>query len=129
MAIARALVLEPRAVLLYEPLSNLNVGLKRELLNVFRDLLKERRMTALYVTQDLRGAAALGDRLAVMEAGASFRRARWIHSVRTRRAISCERWLRTSPERNRPALDRTRAFCSLTVLRLSNNNFFIKVTG
>ncbi len=69
VAIARALVLEPRAVLLDEPLSNLDVGLKRELLSVFRDLLKEQRSTALYVTHDLREAAALGDRIAVMERG------------------------------------------------------------
>jgi iron(III) transport system ATP-binding protein len=69
VAIARALVLEPRAVLLDEPLSNLDVGLKRELLSVFRDLLKERRTTALYVTHDPREAAALGDRIAVMEQG------------------------------------------------------------
>ncbi len=69
VAIARALVLQPRAVLLDEPLSNLDVGLKRELLSVFRDLLKEHRTTALYVTHDLREAAALGDRIAVMEQG------------------------------------------------------------
>jgi ABC-type Fe3+/spermidine/putrescine transport system ATPase subunit len=69
VAIARALVREPRAVLLDEPLSNLDVGLKRELLSIFRDLLKERRTTALYVTHDLREAAALGDRIAVMEQG------------------------------------------------------------
>jgi ABC-type Fe3+/spermidine/putrescine transport system ATPase subunit len=69
VAIARALVLEPRAVLLDEPLSNLDVGLKRELLSVFRDLLKERRTTALYVTHDLREALAIGDRIAVMEQG------------------------------------------------------------
>ena len=35
----------------------------------FRDLLKEQRTTALYVTHDLREAAALGDRIAVMERG------------------------------------------------------------
>ena len=69
VAIARALVLEPRAVLLDEPLSNLDVGLKRELLSIFRALLKERQTTALYVTHDLREAAALGDRIAVMEHG------------------------------------------------------------
>lgn len=69
VAIARALVLDPRAVLLDEPLSNLDVGLKRELLSIFRDLLKERRATALYVTHDLREAAALGDRIAVIEQG------------------------------------------------------------
>ena len=69
VAIARALVLEPRAVLLDEPLSNLDVDLKRELLSMFRELLKERGTTAIYVTHDLREAAALGDRIAVMEGG------------------------------------------------------------
>jgi iron(III) transport system ATP-binding protein len=69
VAIARALVLEPRAVLFDEPLSNLDVGLKRELLSVFRELLKEPRTTAIYVTHDLREAAVLGDRIAVMEGG------------------------------------------------------------
>ena len=69
VAIARALVLEPRAVLLDEPLSNVDVDLKRELLKFFRELLRERGTTALYVTHDLREAAALGDRIAVMDGG------------------------------------------------------------
>ena len=67
VAIARALVLEPRAVLLDEPLSNLDVTLKRELLALFRGLFRERGTTAIYVTHDLREAASLGDRIAVME--------------------------------------------------------------
>ncbi len=69
VAIARALVLEPRAVLLDEPLSNVDVDLKRELLRLFRKLLRERGTTALYVTHDLREAAALSDRIGVMEGG------------------------------------------------------------
>ncbi len=69
VAIARALVLEPRAVLFDEPLSNLDVGLKRELLALFRELLGERRATALYVTHDPREALALGDRTAVLDEG------------------------------------------------------------
>ncbi len=69
VAIARALVLEPQAVLLDEPLSNLDVDLKRELLSFFRELLRERGTTTLYVTHDLREAAALSDRIAVMEGG------------------------------------------------------------
>jgi ABC-type Fe3+/spermidine/putrescine transport system ATPase subunit len=69
VAIARALVLEPQAVLLDEPLSNVDVDLKRELLKLFRELLRERRTTTLYVTHDLREAAALGDRIGVMEEG------------------------------------------------------------
>ena len=69
VAIARALVLEPDALLLDEPLTNLDVALKRELLELLRDLLRERRATAIYVTHDPREAAALGDRILVMEHG------------------------------------------------------------
>jgi iron(III) transport system ATP-binding protein len=69
VAIARALVLEPHAVLFDEPLSNLDVGLKRELLSMFRELLKEQKTTAIYITHDLREAATLGDRIAVMDEG------------------------------------------------------------
>ncbi|MEW6682457.1 MAG: hypothetical protein AB1451_05985 [Nitrospirota bacterium] len=62
-------MLEPRAVLLDEPLSNLDVTLKRELLSLFRGLFQEYRSTAIHVTHDLREAASLGDRIAVMESG------------------------------------------------------------
>lgn len=69
VAIARALVLEPRAILLDEPLSNLDVVLKHELLQQFRELFREHGTTGIYVTHDLREAAWLGDRIAIMEAG------------------------------------------------------------
>lgn len=69
VAIARALALEPRAVLLDEPLANLDVRLKRELLELFRQVFNERGTTVLFVTHDLREAAALGDRIAILEDG------------------------------------------------------------
>lgn len=69
VAIARALVLEPRAVLLDEPLANLDARLKRELLGAFRRLFEEQKVAALYVTHDLREAAPLGERIAVLEDG------------------------------------------------------------
>jgi iron(III) transport system ATP-binding protein len=68
-AIARALVLEPRAILLDEPLANLDAHRKRQLMGMFREIFKERKTTALYVTHDLREAAALADRIAVLENG------------------------------------------------------------
>jgi iron(III) transport system ATP-binding protein len=69
VAIARALVLEPKALLLDEPLSNLDGPLKRELMLLLSELLVERRVPSLYVTHDVQEAAALGDRLTVLEAG------------------------------------------------------------
>lgn len=69
VAIARALVLEPTAVLLDEPLSNLDAPLKRELTALLSRLLEERQVAGVYVTHDVREAAALGDRIAVLEAG------------------------------------------------------------
>jgi iron(III) transport system ATP-binding protein len=69
VAIARALVLEPKAVLLDEPLANLDVVLKNDLLNVFRALLESRRTTALFITHDLREAAAVAHRIAIVEQG------------------------------------------------------------
>jgi iron(III) transport system ATP-binding protein len=69
VAIARALVLEPRALLLDEPLSNLDVPLKRELLGLLKEILREQRVTTVYVTHDLREAMRLADRFAVLEEG------------------------------------------------------------
>lgn len=69
VAIARALVLGPAAVLLDEPLASLDVPLKRELVSLLRELARERGATVLHVTHDLREAAALAGRFAVLESG------------------------------------------------------------
>jgi iron(III) transport system ATP-binding protein len=68
-AIARALALEPRAVLLDEPFANLDALLKRQLIDSFRTLFEQRNLTVLHVTHDVREAAALGDRIAILENG------------------------------------------------------------
>ena len=69
VAIARALVLDPQAVLFDEPLTNLDVSLKRELLALVHGLLKERGVSALYVTHEPREAVYVGDRIAVVGDG------------------------------------------------------------
>jgi iron(III) transport system ATP-binding protein len=69
VAIARALVLDPQAVLFDEPLTNLDVSLRRELLALVRGLLEERGVPALYVTHEPREAVCVGDRIAVMGDG------------------------------------------------------------
>jgi iron(III) transport system ATP-binding protein len=69
VAIARALVAQPNAILLDEPLANLDIVRKRELLSLFRELLHDAATTAIAVTHDPREAAFLGSRVAVLELG------------------------------------------------------------
>ncbi|MGC1953874.1 MAG: ABC transporter ATP-binding protein [Gammaproteobacteria bacterium] len=69
VAIARALVLKPQAVLLDEPLANVDVALKWELLDLFNEVLTEHQITTIYVTHNLSEAMVLGDRATVLEAG------------------------------------------------------------
>jgi len=69
VALARALAAEPIALLLDEPLSNVGVALRRALVVLLQELLAERRRAILLVTHDLREAAALASRVAVIEGG------------------------------------------------------------
>ena len=69
VAIARALVHEPRAVLFDEPLVNLDIVLRADLIALLRALFAERETTALYVTHESREAAAFDARIAVLEGG------------------------------------------------------------
>jgi iron(III) transport system ATP-binding protein len=69
LALARALVAEPRLLLLDEPLSNLDALLREQMRSELRRLLKELGVTAVYVTHDQSEALALSDRIAVMHNG------------------------------------------------------------
>lgn len=69
VAVARALVLDPVALLLDEPLGSLDVVTKNELLAVFVSLFSLRALPVLYVTHDPREAARLSQRIVVIEQG------------------------------------------------------------
>lgn len=60
VAIARTLVVNPRCLLLDEPLTHLQPELKAQLLAVIRDHVAARAMTLLYVTHSVDEAAYLG---------------------------------------------------------------------
>jgi len=68
VALARALVTRPDIVLFDEPLANLDVALKAELVPLTRALLAASGAAALWVTHAPREAAALGHRVAILEA-------------------------------------------------------------
>ena len=68
-ALARALVTQPRLLLLDEPLSNLDPELRTVLRAELRRVREELGLTVLHVTHDYEGATELGDRVVRMRAG------------------------------------------------------------
>ena len=69
VALARSLAAEPRLLLLDEPLSALDAGLRERLAGDLRDILRRAGTTAVMVTHDHDEAYTVADRLAVMRAG------------------------------------------------------------
>ena len=69
VALARALAASPRLLLLDEPLSALDAGLRQRLADDLRPILVESGTTAVMVTHDHEEAFAVADDLAVMRAG------------------------------------------------------------
>src|SRR5262249_44249721 len=68
-SLARALAVEPDALLMDEPLSNLDGRLREKVRDQIRALAKKFNITVLYVTHDQTEAMALADRIAVMAEG------------------------------------------------------------
>jgi len=69
VALARALAVEPRLLLLDEPLSALDRDLRERLAGDLREILAASGTTAVLVTHDQEEAFAVADRMAVMRAG------------------------------------------------------------
>ncbi|MDH3446262.1 MAG: ABC transporter ATP-binding protein, partial [Deltaproteobacteria bacterium] len=69
VALARSLAMEPRLILLDEPLSNLDAKLREEMRVELRKLIKKVGISALYVTHDQEEAFTISDAIVVMESG------------------------------------------------------------
>ena len=69
VALARSLALEPRLILLDEPLSNLDAKLREEMRSELKKLIRKVGISALYVTHDQEEAFTISDAVVVMEAG------------------------------------------------------------
>ncbi len=69
VALARAIAVNPRVLLMDEPLSNLDARLREEVRGKIRELAKQLGATVLYVTHDQIEAMAMADKIAVMSFG------------------------------------------------------------
>ncbi len=69
VAMARSLILEPRVLLLDEPLGALDAQVRRQLVDELRSLQRRLGLTFIYVTHDQAEAMALSSRVVVMNRG------------------------------------------------------------
>lgn len=69
VALARTIVVEPRVLLLDEPLSNLDANLRVQMRREIHDLQRRLKLTTVFVTHDQEEANTIADRMAVLDKG------------------------------------------------------------
>ena len=69
IVIARALCMEPDFLVLDEPVSNLDVSIQAQIVNLLQDIKDELGLTYLFISHDLNLVAYLSDKIAVMYKG------------------------------------------------------------
>ncbi len=69
IAIARALVLKPRFIVLDEPTSALDMSVQAQIVDLLRDIQEKHRLAYLFISHDLKVVRALADEVIVLKSG------------------------------------------------------------
>ena len=69
VSVARALIPQPKLILADEPVSMVDASLRMEIVNLFRKLRDEQRVSVIYITHDLATAYYISDRIGIMLRG------------------------------------------------------------
>jgi microcin C transport system ATP-binding protein len=69
VAVARALILKPKLIVLDEPTSALDMSVQAQMVDLLRDLQKKHGFTYFFISHDLRVIRAMSDRVIVMRGG------------------------------------------------------------
>ena len=69
IAIARAMILRPKVVVLDEPTSALDVSVRTQILNLLTDLKRDLGLAMVFISHDIQTVRYVSDRIAVMNAG------------------------------------------------------------
>jgi peptide/nickel transport system ATP-binding protein len=68
-SVARALISQPKLILADEPVSMVDASLRMEIVNLFRKLRDEQKVSVIYITHDLATAYYISDRIGIMLRG------------------------------------------------------------
>jgi ABC-type Fe3+/spermidine/putrescine transport system ATPase subunit len=69
VALARNLVLNPKILLMDEPLANLDVKLKTQIRHLLKQIIGEKNITVIYITHDHKEAIELSDKILLLNQG------------------------------------------------------------
>ncbi len=69
VSVARALISKPKLILADEPVSMVDASLRMEIVNLFRKLRDEQKVSVVYITHDLATAYYISDRIGIMLRG------------------------------------------------------------
>ncbi|MGH9452493.1 MAG: ABC transporter ATP-binding protein [Terriglobia bacterium] len=108
VSLARALVTEPRVLLLDEPFTALDVGLRAEMRTLVRSLQRRLHITTIFITHDQEEGGVVADRIALLLNGSieQFGTPRDLYaSPRTARAASFFGWMVLAGERNGASIE------------------------